>query len=195
MVFNAMINPYTQIINYDKPDLKEYLAKIGMIDIFKPLLKDFKDVTLFKGTVKFILLSYSIESEVLHSTGISWIMMSKIIYEKAGLPDNDDIFDKVANLKNDSVREAIENWLSFQNNEHFVEYTNARDLRKHCLQQSQSADKTKERVDAMKHAKELRLIMDEAKAGFVENYENLKPPVQALKAKQKTTLGPQDYAT
>ena len=46
-----MINPYTQIVNYDKPDLKEYLAKIGMIDIFKPLLKDFKDVTLFKGTV------------------------------------------------------------------------------------------------------------------------------------------------
>lgn len=191
-----MINPYTQIINYDKPDLKEYLAKIGLLEVFTPLLKEFKDATLFKGTVKFILFGYSLESEVLHSTGITWLQMSKIIYEKAGLPENVDIFDKVANLKSDAVREAIDNWLALANNENFVEYTNARDLRKHCLQQSQTAEKTKERIDALKYAKELLVIMEEAKGRFVENYEILKPSISSLKKeKQKNTIGPQDYAT
>jgi len=191
-----MINPYLKILEYDKPDLKDYLAKIELLYIFKPLLKDFKDVTLFRGTVNFILLGYSLESEVLHSTGITWLQMSKIIYEKAGLPDNEDIFDKVANLKSDAVREAIDNWVSFQDNENFAEYTNSRDLRKHCLQQSQTAEKTKDRVEAMRYAKELLVTMEESKGKFVENYEILKPSLNALKkAKQKNTLGPQNYAT
>lgn len=191
-----MISPYTQIINFDKPDLKEYLGKIGLLDVFKPLLKEFKDATLFKGAVKFILFSYSLESEVLHSTGITWLQMSKIIYEKAGLPDNEDIFDKVANLKSVEVKESIDLWLAFENSEALSDYTNARDLRKYCLQQSQTADKTKDTVEALKYSKELLAMMEDAKSRFVENYEILKPSINALKKeKQKNTIGPQDYAT
>lgn len=191
-----MINPYISILNYDKADLKEHLAKIGLIDIFKPLLKDFKDATLFKGVVKFVIMAYSIESEVLHTFGNSWITVYKTIYEKAGLPDNENTFDAIANLKSGEVREAIDNWISFQNNEAWEEFVKARDLRKHCLQQSQTADKTKERIDAIKYAKELLTIMEEAKGRFVENYEILKPSLNALKkAKQNNTLGPQNYAT
>lgn len=189
-----MINPYSQIISYNKPDLKDYLAGIG-IDAFKPLLKEFSDPTLFRGAVKFILYGYSLESEVLHTYGNSWITIYRTIYEKAGLPDNDNVFDAIANLKSSEVREAIDNWLAFQNNEALVEYTNARDLRRYCLQQSQTADKTKERVDAMKYAKECQAMMEDAKSRFVENYDHLKPSLNALKKeKQKNTLGPQDFA-
>ena len=190
-----MINPYIEIMKAEG-DMKEYLVKLQLLKIFKPLLKEFSDQTLFRGAVKFIALAYSLESEVLHTTGFSWAQVYKMIYEKAGLPDNDNTFDAIANLKNAEVREAVDNWLAFQNNENFTEYANARDLRKHCLQQSQTADKTKERVDAIKYARELLIIMDEAKAKFVENYEILKPSLNALKkAKIKSTLGPQDYAT
>lgn len=191
-----MINPYLSILQYDKPDLKEYMANIGVLDVFKPLLKEFSDITLFRGAVKFILFGYSIESEVLHTFGNSWITVYKKIYEKAGLPDNENTFDAIANLKSGEVREAIDNWLSFSNNEAMVEYTNARDLRRYCLQQSQTADKTKERMEALKYAKELLTIMEDAKSRFVENYDILKPSVTALKKeKQKNTLGPQDFAT
>lgn len=191
-----MINPYIQILNYDKPDLKEYLYSIGLFDIFKPLLKEFGDPTLFKGAVKFILYGYSLQSEVLHTFGNSWVTVSKIIYEKSGLPDNDNTFDSIANLKSAEIREAIDNWLSLQNNEALVEYTNARDLRKHCLQQSQTAEKTKERIDALKYAGELLKMMEDTKSKFVENYDQLKAPMFALKKeKQKATLGPQDYAS
>lgn len=190
-----MINPYVEIINYEKADLKEYLAKIGLSDIFKPLLKEFKDATLFKGVVKFILYGYSLESEVLHTFGNSWITVYKKIYEKSGLPDNENTFDSVANLKSAEVRECIDLWLAFQNSEALAEYTNARDLRKYCLQQSQTADKTKDRVEAMKYAKELLAMMEDAKGRFVENYDILKPSLTALKKeKQKNTLGPQNFA-
>jgi len=191
-----MINPYIAIINYDKPDLQAYLEKIGILYIFKPLLKEFKDPTLFRGAVKFVLYAYSLESEVLHTFGNSWVTVYKTVYEKAGLPDNDNTFDAIANLKSADVREAIELWLSYQNNEAFADYTNARDLRKHCLQVSQTGDKLKERMDAIKYGKELLGMMEEAKAKFVENYEILKPSLNALKKeKTKATLGPQDYAT
>lgn len=190
-----MINPYIQIINYNEQDLNKYLEEIGVADIFKPLLKEFSDKALFKGAVKFILYAYSLESEVLHTFGNSWVTVYKKIYEKSGLPDNENTFDAVANLKSAEVRETIDLWIAFQNNEALVEYTNARDLRRHCLQQSQIADKIKERMEAIKYAKELLGIMDDAKSRFVENYEILKPSITALKkSKSKNTLGPQDFA-
>lgn len=190
-----MINPYLKILEYDKPDLKEYLEGIGLLDVFKPLLKEFSDQTLFRGAVKFICMAYSLESEVLHTFGNSWITVYRKIYEKAGLPDNENTFDAIANLKSVEVREAIDNWISYQNSEALEDYLKARDLRKHCLQQSQTADKTKERIDAIKYAKELLTIMEEAKSRFVENYDVLKPSLNALKKeKQKNTLGPQNFA-
>lgn len=188
-----MINPYNSIIGYSKSNLKEHLDKIGVLGIFEPLLKTY-DGPVFIGVVKFILYSYSLESELLHTGGTSWIGLQRSIFEKCDLPDH--AFDEVANLKSPEVRESIELWLAYQNNEAFVEYTNARDLRRYCLQQSQTADKTKERVDAMKYAKECQAMMEDAKSRFVENYDHLKPSLNALKKeKQKNTLGPQDYAT
>jgi hypothetical protein len=192
-----MITPYSSIINYDKPDLKEYLAKIELLDIFKPLLKEFKDITLFRGAVKFILYAYSLESEVLHSNGITWLQMVKIVYEKSGLPDNVDIFDKVSNFKSEGLRESVENWLQFQDSESFTQYCHYRDLRKQCLQTSTSADKLKDRMDALVYSKELLKMMEETKSGFIENYESLKPSVNAFikTAKRKNTLSINDYAT
>jgi len=191
-----MINPYLKIISYDKPNLQKYLEEIGLSDIFKPLLKDFSDDALFKGAVKFVLYAYSLESEVLHTFGNSWVAVYKKIYEKSGLPDNENTFDAIANLKSAEVRETIDLWLLFQNNEAFAEYTNARDLRRYCLQQSQTADKIKEKMEALKTAGELLKMMEEAKSRFVENYDILKPPITALKkSNQKNTLGPQDFAT
>lgn len=190
-----MISPYTAILNYTKDDLKDYLGQIELLTVFQPIVREFKDAAIFRGVLKFILYSYSLESEVIHSIGTSWIGMSKIIYDKAALPDNEDIFDKVANLKNGAVQEAIENWLNFQNNEAWTQYCHYRDVRKQCLQDSRTAEKLKDRRDAMIYSKELLGLMDEAKASFVENSEILKPSIQEFKkVTGKKTLGIQDYA-
>lgn len=192
-----MINIYSSILSYNKADLKEYLGKLGVLYIFKPLVKEFKDITMFRGVVHFILYAYSLESEVLHTSGNSWISVYKIIYEKSGLPDNEDVFNKIAEMKSEGVREAIELYLQYQSNESFIQYAYARDLRKRCLQDSQSAEKLKDRMEALEYSKELLLMMDDAKAGFIENNDLLKPSIDALKKatpKKKETLGPQHYA-
>lgn len=190
-----MISAYTSIINYTKDDLKEHLGKIELLTVFQPIVREFKDLLIFRGVLKFIVYSYSLESEVIHSIGTSWLGMSKIIYDKSGLPDNEDIFDKVANLKSPGVQEAIENWLNHQNSEVFTQYCHYRDLRKQCLIDSRTADKLKDRRDAIIYSKELLGLMDEAKASFIENSELLKPSIQEFKkASGKKTLGIQDYA-
>lgn len=188
-----MINPYIEIVNHEG-DLLKFLNKIGMIDTFKPLLKEFGSV-IFPGAVKFVLYAYSVESEVLHATGITWETMAKVIYQKSGLPNNEELFDRIANLKDVTIQEVITKWLDFQNNENFTDYINARDLRKHCLQVSKNADKMKDRMEAVKNAKECLQMMEEAKSKFVENYDIMKPSLSALKKAKKNTLGPQDYAS
>jgi len=185
-----MINPYTAILEYSKPDLKEYLGKIDLLTVFQPVVREFKDASIFRGVVKFILYAYSLDSEVLHTMGNTWLGASK-----TGLPENEDVFEKVANLKSGNVQEAIENWLNFQNNEAFTQYCHYRDLRKQCLQDSRTADKLKDRKDALIYSKELLGLMDEAKSGFIENSDLLKPSIQEFKkVTGKKTLGIQDYA-
>jgi len=188
-----MISPFKEIIAYNAGNLVGYLKEIEIPEIFEPLQKEFSDDSLFSGAVKFILYAYSLESELLHTFGNSWITLHKKIYEKSGLPDDENVFDAVANLKSADVRKAIDNWLAYQNNEAFVDYTSARDLRRHCLEQSQTGDKLKDRKDAITYAKELLNTMEEAKARFIDGYEPLKPSMTALR-KSKNTLGPQDFA-
>lgn len=189
-----MISPFFEITNHSSNNLQSFLKERELWEIFEPILKEFGEA-IFPGVVKFILYGYSIESEVLHSTGITWETMSKVIYQKAKLPNNEDLFERIANLKDATVQDVITKWLDFQNNENFTDYINARDLRKHCLQVSKNADRMKDRMEAVKNAKECLQMMEEAKSKFVENYDIMKPSLSALKKAKKNTLGPQDYAS
>lgn len=193
-----MVNVYDAIVNYSKADFKEHLGKLQVFYIFKGLTKEFKDINTFKGVVKFIVLSYSLESDILHTKGLSWTNQWKQIYAAAGLPEDDKVEEKISTIKSDCLREAIELWLNFQSNEQFTQYCHYRDLRKHFLTISQTGEKAKERMDAMLYTKELFKLMEEAKAQFVENNPVLKTSMDALPkapvAKVKKTLGPQDYA-
>jgi len=189
-----MIIPFVEITTYSGTDLPGFLKERELWETFEPLFKEFGSVT-FPGAVKFVLYAYSIESEVLHATGITWETMAKVIYQKSGLPSDEELFDRIANLKDATVQEVITKWLDFQNNENFTDYINARDLRKHCLQVSKNADRMKDRMEGVKNAKECLQMMEEAKSKFVENYDSMKPSMGALKKAKKNTLGPQDYAS
>lgn len=201
-----MLNPYSSLIKYDEGDdfFDEHLKKMQLFDIFKELLSEFPDKKAFKGVVLFVLYGYSVESEMLMTTGLSWAKLSDNIFEKAGLEVK--YYDQVAGLESDSVRSVIDKWLAYQNNEQFTQYITYRDLRAQFLAASlfplpktkqkqkvtdEGAVETEADFSKMKtlveakflaatNSNELLKMMEDAKQKFIQTQPRLKTSVSAL---------------
>src|ERR1035437_2823463 len=128
-----MINNYSEIIKYDEGDeyFDDFLKKIHLMEVFKCLLEDYPDKKVFTAVVKFILFGYSVESDMLTTSGLTWDKLSDNIFKRVGL--DEQYYDDVARLENDNVRLAIDKWLQLQNNENWTQYILYRDLRKQFL--------------------------------------------------------------
>jgi len=182
-----MIDPYSNLIKSDEYDFEDYLKRIHLIKIFEPLLEEFADKPIFKGVVKFILYGFSVNSDMLLTQGYTWVNICKQVYKEAGLPDDDVLFNKVANLESDSVREAIENWIRFQNDENFCNYLHFRDLRREFLALSLSPMKKntgeidiEAKMKSVVYAKDLLKMMEDAKETFIQNHPKLRGSVDSV---------------
>jgi hypothetical protein len=192
-----MINAYHSLIKSEEEDFEEYLRKLYLIDIFKPLLEEFSDKGLFKGVVKFILWGYSMESDMLMTQGNTWANVSEEIYQKAELPDDRNIeeneleeksiYRMVCKLKSFAVRETIERWLNFQNNDNWTQFCHFRDLRKQFLELSLSYLKKsggeidiEAKMKAATYSKDLLRMMEDARDGFIQNHPKLRSGVEAV---------------
>lgn len=202
-----MISAYHEIIKSEEEDFEEYLRKLYLIDIFKPILEEFPDKELFKGIVKFILWGYSMESDVLMTQGNTWGQLSEFIYEKSELPDDrdksDGVYVAVSKLESHSVREAIERWLQLQNNDSWTQYIHFRDLRKQFLGLSLSDMKKstgeidiEAKMKAAIYSKELLKMMEDARDGFIQNHPKLRASVEAVNkvSKNKNSRSAGSYA-
>jgi len=202
-----MINPYYSIITTDEIDFEEFLRKLNLLEIFRPVLVEFQDIDLFKGIVKFIAWGFSLDSDMLGTSGNTWGKVCDLIYEKSGLPDDRDedksIYQLVANLKSEGVRDSIERWLQFQNDEHWTQFIHYRDLRRQML--SASLDYLKKtggeidyeaKMDCAKFSKELLQMMNDAKETFIQNNAKLKGSVESINraSKETFTRSPSSYA-
>lgn len=131
-----MISAYQDIISYaDEDDFFEgHLKKMHILDIFKGLLDEFTEPDIFRGVVWFIVWGYSIQSDMLQTSGLTWEKLSKKIFDKTGLPTSH--FSRVAGLESESVRDSIDRWLMLSNDENWTQYITYRDLRRQFLSAS-----------------------------------------------------------
>lgn len=203
-----MINVFNDIIKYDEGDdfFDEYLMRRHVFEIFKGLIIDFPDKYVFKGVVWFILWGYSTQSEMLQTTGLTWDKLSKKIFEKTGLDDK--YFEPVAELECDSVRDAIDRWLIYNNDENWRQFVCFRDLRKQFLAASllplpklktkikgadlstpaieieNSLGKLKNLVEAKMlcatNSEQLLKMMNDAKERFIQTQPKLKVSISEL---------------
>lgn len=192
-----MISPYHEIIHHDEDDFEDFLTKIHLIGIFKGILEEFSDADLFKGIVKFIVWGYSIHSDYLNTTGNTWGKVSEYIFQKSALPrgQNDEIFEAVAKLRSAAVRDAIERWLQFQNDDAFSQYIHYRDLRREFLALSLSGMlKSTGEIDveakmkAALYSRDLLKMMEDAKDTFIQNSPKLKGSIEALNRASKDSM-------
>lgn len=184
-----MINPFHEITTTQDDDFEEFLKRIHLFEIFKPAYIEFQDLELFKGIVKFIAWGYSINSDMLNTSGNTWSKVAEMIYEKAELPrtESDDVYHAVYGLKSDGVREAIERWLNFQNEEAWMQFIHYRDLRREFLSLSLSDMKKstgeidiEAKMKAALYSKDLLHMMEDAKDTFIQNNSKLKASVEAF---------------
>lgn len=193
-----MISAYNSITKSNDEDFEEYLSRIHLIGIFKVILEEFPDRDLFKGIVKFIAWGYSTESDYLNTSGNTWSKVAPYIYENTGLPEGEDndVYQATVFLKSPSVREAVERWLNFQNNEPWIQYTHYRDLRREFLSLSLSDMKkstgeidVEAKMKAAMYSKDLLKMMEDAKETFIQNHPKLKGSVEAVgKANSKDNM-------
>lgn len=199
-----MINPFLAVTKQEtEEDFDEYLNKIHLYSVFKPLFAEFNDIDLIKKIIKFIAFGYSIESDYLMTQGKSWINTSNIIYDECGLPEDTEIHNAVAKLQSDGVRDSIENWLRLLNDEAYTNYIHFRDLRKQFLELSLSDMKKntgeidiEAKMKAALYSKDLLKMMEEAKQMFVQHHPKLKTSTDALNKviKEKSGRSAANYA-
>lgn len=191
-----MISPYHEITTIDHDDLEDFLRKVHLIKIFEPLLEEFQDKSLFKGIVKFIAWGYSINSDMLNTSGNTWGKVSELIYDKCDLPQNSDIHDAVCKLKSAAVRDSIERWVQFQNDENWNQFIHYRDLRREFLELSLSPLRKatgeidiEAKMKAAIYAKDLLKMMEDARDTFIQNNSKLKASVEAVNRVNKESAG------
>lgn len=186
-----MISAYQILVKQEEEDFQEYLKRVHLFSIFQPLLEEFNDPELFKGVVRFIAWSYSMESEMLLTQGNTWSKVSEDIYVKSGLPyDNEEehgVYNSVCKLQSENVRDSIERFLQLQNEDNWIQYTHFRDLRKQFLELSISDMKKstgeidiEAKMKAAIYSKDLLKMMEDARDGFIQNHPKLRGSVEAV---------------
>lgn len=176
-------------MNTDEYDYEEYIRRLHLFEIFKDIINEFKDEDnskeIIRGVIKFVLWSYSIESEMLLMNGETFEKTRLRIFKKCELPDR--LFEEVALLKSGAVRNCIERWLRFQSHEEFTNYTHFRDLRLEMLSssigsiiKSTGEQDFEQKMKNAIHAKELLEMMKESLAKYVQNSPKLKNSIKAF---------------
>lgn len=121
-----MTNPYFSLINYEQDEWSDYLDKLCLINIFKPIIDEYGNnkITL-NGTIRYILMAYSVESESI-TIGMEWVKNKQEIFNKTLLDKSK--YDDLVLLKNKAVLITIKRWLDFQDNEQFSTWSMLKDL-------------------------------------------------------------------
>lgn len=123
-----MINPYSSIINYEEDDWQEYLNKICLVDIFKELIiKHGADKSLLKSYIKYIVWSYSKESDMV-ILGNDWQQNKRRIFDAAGFKPIEELLNSTVYLHDDVVLRTIQKWMSFQDDATYTQLNVLKDL-------------------------------------------------------------------
>ena len=198
-----MINMVKEITSYSDSDeyFEDFLRKVYLVKIFEEIFIEFPIREIAIGIIKFIVWSFSVDSDMTFISGGTWDTLSKNIFKRTKLPQ--EYFEQVAKLESLSVQKAATKWLDFQNEEHFKQYKTYEMLRAQFLELAvipikvtgtlEEDSKLKNIIDAKMNAavnsKELLKLMLESKDTFIQNNLKLKESVSALNraGQQKTT--------
>lgn len=186
-----MISTYSNIVSYQNDDWEEYFDKISMIEVFKPVIEEFKtDRVRLKCVIQYILHCYSVESDKV-KIGMDWQKNKQEIFEDTCMPIR-DLYQDTVLLMNNSIIETINKWLTFQESEIFSELCMLKDLK---LEMQLSANsiirKPSGEIDYDQKYKnssyvtELRKKIRDLESEFIQHNNKLKEAIKEFKSAKK----------
>lgn len=197
-----MINAYQELIGYNGDDFEEFCRRICLIEIFKDLIEKYQDPEKVKTIVKYIVWAYSRQSDKVIE-GRSWKVNKQEIFKAAGVPE--ELADEVMDFDGDDViRDTINKWLDFQDDEALTELYMLKDLRREMQKSANSIiRKSSGEVDydqKMKNAeysKTLRGMITAVQAELIQNDTKLKEAARETKTsrQRRNTIGLENFAS
>lgn len=191
-----MISAYNSLITYNGSEWEDYLEKITLYDIFKELLKAYPDKTDFTCGVKYILYTYSVDSEMI-VLGSDWQKNKQKIFEACMFRPKKEFYEAFVHLNNPAVLSTIEKWLDFQDEALFKQLSLLKDL----LVQMQIASvstifKSTGEIDydakmhCAQYSLDLRKMIKDLESELIQTSGKLKDAVKEYKeSKNKKSFG------
>lgn len=195
-----MINPVNEITSYNGDEWQSFLDKIALAEVFQDLINTYGgDANVLRSIIHYIVWTYSLSSEKV-SIGGDWTKTKKNIFFEAGVPN--EMWGEVAELKEEAILKTVKRWLTFQNNETYMQLCMLKDLR----QEMQIAANTPVRKSSgeidydMKYkcatySKDLLQMIRDEESNLIQNHPKLKDAVREVKKQaQKHTLSVESFA-
>ena len=194
-----MINAYQNIINYEEDSWEDFFTSICLIDIFKPLIDLVKDKSSLKLAIRYIVWTYSKESDHV-ILGDDWLKNKNRIFDKTMLAK--EYYEDFVLLKNRIVVETIQRWLEFQDNNTYSNLKSLKDLMIEMRESSNSkivkssgeVDYSQKYLNAT-YVKELQKMISDLESELIQNDMKLKDGIREMKrAKNNSSIGIERYA-
>lgn len=189
-----MTNPFHSLITYEEDNWQSFIDKIGLMDVFKELIEKYdSDPSLLKSYIKYILWTYSIQSEKI-IIGSDWADNKKKIFEACDFKPEEQFFKNTVYLECDVVLRTIHRWLKYQDMPVFTQYKVLKDL---LFEMQVSANspikKSSGEIDFSQkflnagYVKELRKMISDCESELIQSStklkEGYKEVIQTMKQK------------
>lgn len=195
-----MINSQQELVSYEDDQWDEFLNRLDLIYIFKPILGLSTDASVIRGIVRYIVWTYSKSSD-------------KIIIDMEWTRNKNKIFDDtdlhlqwremLVNLKSEALVSSIERWIEYQDEDIATQIITLKELKRE-MQISSISDIQKgntEEIDydqKFKNAEymiKLREMIKKMEAELIQNDLRLKTATKEIRTtKSKDTLGVEKFA-
>lgn len=190
-----MINSQQELIAYEEDDWEEFLNRLDLMHVFKPILGLTKDKTEIRGIIRYIVWTYSKTSDKV-VMDMEWDRNKKKIF------DDTDLHlhwrDMIIDLKSEALVTSIERWIEYQDEDVATQIITLKDLKREMQISSISDIKkgTSQETDydqKFKNAEyviKLREMIKKMEAELIQNDLKLKSAVKEVKSVRiKNTIG------
>lgn len=195
-----MINSQQELIAYEEDSWEEFLTRLDLLHVFKPILGLSTDKTVIRGIVRYIVWAYSKSSDKV-IMDMEWERNKNNIFEETDLHHN--WRDMLVDLKSEALVLSIERWIEYQDEDVATQIITLKDLKREMQISSVSALKKANgsEIDYDQKFKnagyviQLREMIKNMEAELTQNDNKLKSGVKEVRAsKIKNTAGIEKFA-
>lgn len=195
-----MIISQQELLSYEEDNWEDFLQQLDLFRIFKPILALTNDKTERRGIIRYIVWTYSKNSDKV-IMDMEWERNKKNIFDETDLHLH--WREMLLDLKSDSLVAAIEGWIEYQDEDVATQIITLKDLKRE-MQISSISDIKKgnstevdydQKFKNAEYVIKLREMIKKMEAELVQNDMKLKTAIKEVRSvRTKNTMGVEKFA-